>query len=83
MVTVGRKFLSFHQNDDIVHSRLVTVTTSFRLTSITHQKRISKDRKESAVEANTSSVAGTSPEKRISLSFQRWNIFIITRGIVL
>ena len=37
----------------------------------------------SAVEANTSSEAGTSSEERISLSFQRWNIFIITRGIVL
>ena len=36
----------------------------------------------SAVEANTSSEAGTSSEVKISLSFQRWNVTIITRGIV-
>ena len=37
----------------------------------------------SAVETNTSSEAGTSSELKISLSFQRWNVTIITRGIVL
>ena len=37
----------------------------------------------SAVETNTSSEAGTSSEVKISLSFQRWNVTIITRGIVL
>ena len=37
----------------------------------------------SAVEANTSFEVETSPEVKISLSFQRWNVIIITRGIVL
>ena len=37
----------------------------------------------SAVEANTSSQAGTSSEVKISLSFEKWNVTIITRGIVL
>ena len=37
----------------------------------------------SAVEANTSSEAGTSSEVRIKLSLQRWNVIIITRGIIL
>ena len=33
----------------------------------------------SAVEANASSKAGTSSEVKISLSFQRWNVIMITR----
>ena len=37
----------------------------------------------SAIEANTSSEARTSFEVKVSLSFQRWNVIIITRGIVL
>ena len=37
----------------------------------------------SAVEENTSNEAGTSSEVKISLLFQRWNVTIITRGIVL
>ena len=36
----------------------------------------------SAVEANTSYEAGTSSEVKISPLFQRWNVTIITRGIV-
>ena len=35
----------------------------------------------SVIEANTSSEAGTSSEEGISLSFQRWNLNIITQGI--
>ena len=37
----------------------------------------------SAIEANTSSEEGTSSEVKTSLSFQRWNATIITRGVVL
>ena len=37
----------------------------------------------SVIEANTSSEAGTSSEEGISLSFQRWNVNIITQGIAL
>ena len=36
----------------------------------------------SAVGANTPSEARTSSQVKISLSFQRWNVIIITRGIV-
>ena len=36
----------------------------------------------SAVEANTSYEVGTSSEVKISPLFQRWNVTIITRGIV-
>ena len=37
----------------------------------------------SAVKVNTSSEAGTPSEMKISLSLQRWNVTIITRGIAL
>ena len=37
----------------------------------------------SAVEANTSSEARTPSEVKISLSFRRWSVIVITRGIVL
>ena len=127
MITVRRKVILFHQNDDIVHFKsfqsLIRITYAshgndflplnldhgqtyryrqvcIKETSNNFNKCIKHkvsaipyfhyngDKEKltehnSAVEANASSKAGISSEVKISLSFQRWNVNMTTRWIVL
>ena len=123
MITVRRKVILFHQNDDIVHFKSFQSLTRITYAShgndflplnldhgqtyryrqvciketnnnfnkcIKHEVsaipyfHYNGDKEKltehnSAVEANASSKAGTSSEVKISLSFQRWNVIMITR----